>query len=495
MLLEAPGRIAVSPDGHGGMLAALGPQRRPGRHPTAAASGTCSTSRSTIRWSTSAGRSSSAITCLSGSELSTQVVAKRDPLERVGNVVQVDGRLMVIEYSDLPDDAAAPAQPGRLAGDLGGQHRRPRDRRRASCSGWPAPADGPARSTSPARRWPASTRRAAGSSRQQPNAIKFERFIFDLMPQARKAIVVEVDRAAGVRPAEERPGAKSDTPETVRAQMAALHAQWLRQAGAEVADDVAVEISPLFALDAEELAAKIPPGTRITEADVLRRRIRPWPRSRWIGRGEPPHLRPHAATALWAIRPVTCRYLPPGPSAFSFSSSSVGRAGFLGMSSCSWPACSSFFSLACLGLLLLLHNLVAAEVDLAIDVVGDDVVPVGEAGVQLGDLLLAVGNLLVVLLLLPLVLLLDPLALGLAAFCRPAFLAPRLLVVGLLLLGLLRVGLLVRLLGFLLGRLLRRLARLLLVGRLLLGVFLASGSGSNCGLGITSGLNSAITNR
>jgi hypothetical protein len=47
--------------------------------------------------------------------------------------------------------------------------------------------------------------------------------------------------------------------------MAALHAAWLRQAGAEVAPGVVVEISPLFALDAAELAAKIPPGLKATE--------------------------------------------------------------------------------------------------------------------------------------------------------------------------------------------------------------------------------------
>ena len=34
-------------------------------------------------------------------------------------------------------------------------------------------------------------------------------------------------------------------------------------AAAEVGDDVQVEISPLFALDAEQLAEKLPTGTRI----------------------------------------------------------------------------------------------------------------------------------------------------------------------------------------------------------------------------------------
>ncbi len=51
--------------------------------------------------------------------------------------------------------------------------------------------------------------------------------------------------------------------------MAALHRQWLRAAGVEVADDVPVEISPLAALDAEELAAKIRPGLRITTPTYL----------------------------------------------------------------------------------------------------------------------------------------------------------------------------------------------------------------------------------
>ncbi len=47
--------------------------------------------------------------------------------------------------------------------------------------------------------------------------------------------------------------------------MIRLHTEWLRAAGAEVAPDVAVEISPLFALDAAELTDKIQPGLRVTK--------------------------------------------------------------------------------------------------------------------------------------------------------------------------------------------------------------------------------------
>ena len=72
----------------------------------------------------------------------------------------------------------------------------------------------------------------------------------------------------------------------------------------------------------------------------------------------------------------------------------------------------SAFSVGVL-LLLLLDDLVASEVDLAVHVVGDDVVPIGEAVVEFLDVLLALGDLLFVLLLLALVFLFDPLALGL----------------------------------------------------------------------------------
>ena len=152
---------------------------------------------------------------LSGSEFSTQVVAKRDPLERVGNVVQVDGRLMVIEYSDLPDEAAQRRNPdGSLAIWAGSIAVHVIDaallRRTADA------ADGLPFHVA---RKKVACLDAAGRRIEpsQPNAIKFERFIFDLMPQARRAIVVEVDPARAFAPLKNEPGAKADTPENVRA--------------------------------------------------------------------------------------------------------------------------------------------------------------------------------------------------------------------------------------------------------------------------------------
>jgi UDP-N-acetylglucosamine/UDP-N-acetylgalactosamine diphosphorylase len=87
----------------------------------------------------------------------------------------------------------------------------------------------------------------------EPNAIKFERFIFDLLPAAERAFVMEVDSLDCFAPIKNAPGEKNDTPESVQRQMVRLHTRWLRTAGAIIEDDVPVEISPLFALDESDI--------------------------------------------------------------------------------------------------------------------------------------------------------------------------------------------------------------------------------------------------
>lgn len=201
---------------------------------------------------------------LSGSELSTQVVAKQRPEDRVGNVVQVDGQVRIIEYSDLPKDAAVrrDAQ-GNLelwAGNIAVHVIDVAFVERLSGADRGLPfhlarkkvphVDSSGRLIEP----------------DEPNAIKFEQFIFDLLPAARRAIVVEVDEQRVFAPVKNKAGESRDTPETVKAQMIALHTGWLQDAGAMVSSGVAVEISPLFALESADVAEKIPAGTRIDKA-------------------------------------------------------------------------------------------------------------------------------------------------------------------------------------------------------------------------------------
>ena len=96
---------------------------------------------------------------------------------------------------------------------------------------------------------------------ERENALKFERFIFDVLPLAERWTLVETSRHEEFEPLKNATG--PDSPETVRRALCDLAADWLAGAGVEVARDpagnaaAAMEISPLLALDANELAAKL----------------------------------------------------------------------------------------------------------------------------------------------------------------------------------------------------------------------------------------------
>jgi UDP-N-acetylglucosamine/UDP-N-acetylgalactosamine diphosphorylase len=90
----------------------------------------------------------------------------------------------------------------------------------------------------------------------EPNAYKFERFIFDLLPEAERPLAVEIDVAAEFAPVKNPAGDKVFTPEIAQQQMNTLHRAWLRNVGITVADNVPVEISPLAALSADDLVGR-----------------------------------------------------------------------------------------------------------------------------------------------------------------------------------------------------------------------------------------------
>jgi UDP-N-acetylglucosamine/UDP-N-acetylgalactosamine diphosphorylase len=260
ILLESPGSLFLGPDGHGGMLAALDK------------SGCLADARQRRVEHFFYGQVDNPLTqicdellvgshALAGSEMTTQVVRKRDPLERVGNVVSAGGRVQVIEYSDLPDDAARQKNPdGSLklwAGNLA-IHVMAADFL-ARCA--KEPDSLPFHTAH--KKVPSINLEGQLVEPVKPNAIRFERFIFDLLPLARQALVVEADPAEAFAPVKNSDDEQTDNPRTSKAAMVALHARWLREAGAKVADGVAVEINPLWAGNADEVRRRIKPGTVI----------------------------------------------------------------------------------------------------------------------------------------------------------------------------------------------------------------------------------------
>jgi UDP-N-acetylglucosamine/UDP-N-acetylgalactosamine diphosphorylase len=262
ILLESPGSLFLGPNGHGGMLAAL------------AASGCLADAQQRGLAHFFYGQIDNPLTqvcdellvgshALAESEVTTQVVRKRDPLERVGNVVAVDGRVQVIEYSDLPAESARLTNAdGTLklwAGNLAIHVMAVKFL--AKCAAQPNAL--PFHTAH--KKVPYIGPNGHPVQPDQPNAIRFERFIFDLLPLAERALVVEADAAEAFAPVKNSDSEKTDNPRTSKTALIALHTKWLTEAGASVAPDVPVEINPLFAGNVAELRGKIASGSKIEQ--------------------------------------------------------------------------------------------------------------------------------------------------------------------------------------------------------------------------------------
>ncbi len=267
LLLASRSELFVSPDGHGGMLRAF---ESSGALDSLAARGIEHVFYGQID-------NPLIQVCdptllgyhiLASSEMTTQVVRKSSALQRVGNVVSVDDQVQIIEYRDLPEEFA------RQTNDDGGLKLWA-----GSIAVHVFTAEFLRRTSHQADALPfhrankiVPTIDAAGEQvvPTSPNAIKFERFIFDLLPWAKNAIVCEVDPAEGFCAVKNAAPAESETPEHVMAAIVALHKSWLQRAGVDVADEIDIEICPFFAVDHRELAAKIDSGFRLTESTFIK---------------------------------------------------------------------------------------------------------------------------------------------------------------------------------------------------------------------------------
>jgi UDP-N-acetylglucosamine/UDP-N-acetylgalactosamine diphosphorylase len=266
LLLAEPGRLFLSPDGHGGLVAALEKnnclEQMTDRGFETIFYGQIDNPLMQVCDPLTIGYHK-----LMSSEMTTQVVPKLEPLQRVGNVVSIDGRIQIIEYSDLPDDVAQlQNEAGKLklwAGNIAvhvfefsflekALHR---------VGGLPFHK---ARKVVPYVN-------DVGDlvEPKEKNAIKFERFIFDLLPLAQNSIAVEVDPRDGFAAVKNAPPATTETAETTKAAMIDLHTRWLRAAGVEVADGTPVEISPFFAFDQNRVREKANSISKINEPTYL----------------------------------------------------------------------------------------------------------------------------------------------------------------------------------------------------------------------------------
>ncbi|NQU21642.1 MAG: UDPGP type 1 family protein [Candidatus Nealsonbacteria bacterium] len=193
------------------------------------------------------------------SELSLKVVRKTYPEEKLGVVVEVNGRLRLIEYSDLPEEVAGRrSADGKLeiwAGNIAVHLFTLSFLQRLTADGVKLPCH------RAIKKVPYLDDRGKTVEPTEPNAVKFEMFVFDALPLARKALLVETDRREEFEPLKNAEGDSS--PASVRQAMSNLYATWLEGIDVPVprhsdrSVSVPLEISPLLALDAEQLRDRL----------------------------------------------------------------------------------------------------------------------------------------------------------------------------------------------------------------------------------------------
>lgn len=258
ILLSGPGEIALAPDGHGGLVGALS---RSGLlqllrdshiehlyyhqvdNPTAAI----------------ADPALLGFHRQFGAQVTTCVVSRTSPAERMGVVVELEGRAEIIEYSELtPEQSASVNEAGEWVFWAGNTAIHVFDRsflEQLATDGNRLPLH-PARKNVP---WlDREGKLQTPTDAANPNAIKLEQFIFDALPLAKTTLLVEGHRDREFNPVKNRSGV--DSVDSCRAALQRITRDWLLAVGVELPDASAVEISPLQALDVDELRQRLASG-------------------------------------------------------------------------------------------------------------------------------------------------------------------------------------------------------------------------------------------
>ena len=255
ILLEAPGRVAVAPDGNGGIYQALvgsgvlaDLQRRGIEHVHAYCVDNC-----LVRVADPVFVGYAAAHDV---DIATKVVRKRNATESVGLILLKNGRPDVVEYSEIDAataEAEDPRQPGvlkfRAANIVNHYYSR---RFLETIPQWAAKLPHHI-----ARKKIPYTDLSSGETvkPEKPNGIKLEQFVFDVFPllELKQFACLEVRREDEFSPLKNGAGSKEDNAETSRADILGQGRRWLDGAGATVAAAEGVEVAPLVSYGGEGL--------------------------------------------------------------------------------------------------------------------------------------------------------------------------------------------------------------------------------------------------
>lgn len=257
ILLETKASLAMSPDGHGGSLRALD---RSGALELMRREGIDTLSYfqvdnplvriidpAFIGWHLQ-----------QKSEMSSKMIPKAYAEEKVGHFCMQRGKMVVIEYSDLPmtmqqEREASTGELRYLAGSVA-IHMLDREFVARMATGGEASlafhrAD---------KKVPTIDTAGNPVKPEKANGVKFELFVFDAIPSARNAFVIEAFRKDDFSPVKNAEGI--DSPKSCREDQLRQYARWLKGVGAAIETDasglpsLSIEITPGFGYDEDSFA-------------------------------------------------------------------------------------------------------------------------------------------------------------------------------------------------------------------------------------------------
>lgn len=257
ILLADKGRIATSPDGHGGSLKAL--------YQSGAVD---NMKKRGIEYLSYFQIDNPLVNVFDplfiglhaaeAAQMSSKALVKAHPQEKLGNFCLSNGKLIVIEYSDFPDEFAERRKPdGSLTFKLGSIAIHIISRsfvEKLNAEDFALPLH------RAVRKIPHIDQNGQQITPTKPNGIKLETFVFDALPLAKKSVILETVRSEEFAPVKNAAGTNS--PESTRQMMVARAAAWLESAGVTVprksdgSVDAIIEIAPSFAIHKEDVRGK-----------------------------------------------------------------------------------------------------------------------------------------------------------------------------------------------------------------------------------------------
>jgi len=195
------------------------------------------------------------------SEFSLKVLRRRNAAEKIGVYALLDGKPGVIEYSDLAPGNKCLVEGKSMrfwAGSIAIHILSLSFVERLSRQGFSLPYH---------RAVKVVEVPGQDGKTEKVTVWKFETFVFDGLPLAARTCCVETLREEEFAPVKNRQG--EDSSGTAAKAISNRSRQWLIETGrAVVAPSVSVEISPGFALDKEELAAKLKENALVIKEDT-----------------------------------------------------------------------------------------------------------------------------------------------------------------------------------------------------------------------------------